>query len=58
MQRKWLWICPLLSVLLAGAVLLAFGVSFWTALLAALFLVCPILIAWGIWQTTRRRNSS
>lgn len=55
---RWVWLCPLLSLLLAAAVLLTFGVSFWTALLAALFLVCPALIVWGAWQAWRGRNPS
>ena len=56
-RKEWLWLCPLVSVLLAASVLLALGFSFWTALLAALFLVCPVLIAWGAWQARRRRDS-
>lgn len=56
--EQWLWLCPLLGALLAAGVLLVFGVSFWTALLAALLLICPALIAWGAWQAWRKRDSS
>lgn len=45
--NRWLWLCPLLGILVAAGVLVAFGFSIWTALLAALLLVCPALIVWG-----------
>jgi hypothetical protein len=44
---KWLWLCPILAILVASSVLVAFGLSFWTALLVALLLVCPALMIWG-----------
>jgi len=44
---RWLWLCPVLSILLAAAVLMIFGFTFWGALLAALLLVCPAMILWG-----------
>lgn len=44
---RWLWLCPALSILLAAAVLMYFGFTFWGALLAALLLVCPALLVWG-----------
>lgn len=34
--NRWLWLCPFLSIVLAAAVLMLFGFSFWSALLAAL----------------------
>jgi hypothetical protein len=47
---RWLWLCPLLAILVAAFVLLVFGVSFWAGLFAALLMVCPALIVWGtIW---------
>ena len=45
--NRWLWLCPFLSIVLAAAVLMLFGFSFWGALLAALLLVCPALLLWG-----------
>ncbi len=44
---RWLWLCPLLAIALAAAVLVVFGFTFWSAVLAALLLVCPALIVWG-----------
>ncbi|MDP3707539.1 MAG: SRPBCC family protein [Polaromonas sp.] len=44
---RWLWLCPVLSILLAAVVLMLFGFTFWGALLAALLLVCPAMILWG-----------
>jgi hypothetical protein len=45
--NRWLWLCPILAVVLAAGVLILFGFTFWGALLAALMLVCPALILWG-----------
>lgn len=44
---NWLWLCPALSVVLAAAVVMAFGLNWWSAVLAALLLVCPAPILWG-----------
>lgn len=44
---RWLWLCPVLSIVLAAVVLMIFGFTFWGALLAALLLVCPALLVWG-----------
>ena len=48
--NRWLWLCPILAVVLAAAVLWSSGFSWWSALLAALLLVCPVLIIWGAIQ--------
>lgn len=45
--RAWIWLCPLAMVGLAVTILLVAGVSIWTALLAAMLLVCPAIILWG-----------
>jgi hypothetical protein len=45
--NRWLWLCPLLSIVLAATVLMLFGFGFWGALLAALLLVCPALLLWS-----------
>jgi hypothetical protein len=47
------WLCPLACALLAVAVLVYFGVSLWSALLAALLLLCPVVVAWGAWRAWR-----
>ena len=53
---NWLWLCPLLAIGLAAAVVMFWGLSAWTALVAALLLVCPALILWG--AVTLSRNGS
>ena len=46
----WVWLCPFLGILLAAAVLWIFGLAWWSALLAALMLVCPAVVLWGaVW---------
>ena len=45
---RWTWLCPLVAVALAAGVFLLFGWSLWSALLGALVLVCPVLLAWGV----------
>jgi hypothetical protein len=58
--NRWMWLCPLLAVLLAAAILWTYGLDWWTALLAAALLVCPVLILWGAIQVAldewRRRR--
>jgi len=59
--QRWLWLCPALGLALAAAVLLLFGFSWRSALLAALLLVCPALLLWGIVEILnelRRRHGS
>ena len=51
---SWLWLCPLLAIGLAAAVLIIWGLSAWTAFVAALLLACPALIVWG--AVTLSRN--
>lgn len=50
---KWSWICPLLGAAMAAAILVLWGVSWWTAILAAFMLVCPLTLLWGL-MTLRR----
>ena len=52
-MNKWSWLCPWTALGLAAAILMLWGVSLWTALLAALLLVCPALILWGLIETSR-----
>lgn len=51
MAARWGWLCPWLAILLAVGVFVAFGLTWWSAVLAALFLVCPALILWGMYVT-------
>jgi ubiquinone/menaquinone biosynthesis C-methylase UbiE len=48
-MNRWGWLCPWLAIGLAAGVLVLWELSWWTALLAALFLVCPALILWGLY---------
>lgn len=50
-MARWGWLCPWAAVGLAAGVLLLFGLAWWSALLAALLLVCPALILWGLYIT-------
>lgn len=51
MMDRWSWLCPWLAVALAAAVFMLFGLTWWSALLAALLLVCPALLLWGLFIT-------
>lgn len=58
---RWLWLCPVLSILLAAAVLMYFGFTFWGGLLAALLLVCPAMLVWGaieVWLDERSQRAA
>ena len=50
---RWLWLCPLLAIVLVAGIFWAFGLTWWTAALAAVLLVCPVLIVWGLFKVTR-----
>ena len=50
-MNRWSWLCPWLAVALAAAVFVLFGFTWWSALLAALLLVCPVLLLWGLYIT-------
>jgi len=50
-MNRWYWLCPWLAVALAVAVLMLFGLTWWSALFAALLLVCPVLVLWGMFIT-------
>lgn len=53
MMNRWAWLCPWLAIVLAAGVLMLWGLSWWTALLAAVFLVCPALLLWGAYVIAR-----
>ncbi|HSD61299.1 MAG TPA: methyltransferase domain-containing protein [Burkholderiales bacterium] len=50
---QWFWICASLAVALTAGTLAVWGFAWWTALLIALFLVCPALVVWGVIGTGR-----
>jgi hypothetical protein len=47
-MRRWAWLCPGLGLAMAATVFYLWGVSWWTAILAALMLACPLTILWGL----------
>ncbi len=55
---RFIWLCPFLAIVLATGVLLAFGLSFFTAVIVALLLVCPALLVWGAFTVRRRPNET
>ena len=46
--------CLGIGVALALLAFLFLGLTIWTAALALLLLVCPVVIGWGLFITTRR----
>ena len=50
---RWAWLCPVLMLGLAVAILILFGLSLWTAILVTILLVCPAVMVWGIIQLRR-----
>jgi len=58
MMNRWYWLCPWLAVALAAAVFVLFGLTWWSALLAALLLVCPALLLWGVIKLRRPPDMS
>lgn len=53
-HAEWYWLCLPIAIGLAAGVFAWWGFDWWTALLAALFLVCPVLMIWGIFYTRRK----
>jgi len=47
-MSRWLWLYPALGLILATLVFYLWGLTLWTAILAALMLVCPSIILWGL----------
>lgn len=50
--RRWLWLCPLVSVAMAAVLLFVFGVSVWTAAVVAVLVGCPMAV--GLVLVTER----
>lgn len=47
------WLCPLLALVLAAALMALFGLTWISAILAALILVCPAVTLWGAYVLRR-----
>ena len=45
---RLLWLCPLLGILVTSWILVAFGISLWTSLLATYCSCGPVLMIWGV----------
>ena len=43
--RRWLWLCPVVSVVMAAVLPLGLGVNLWAAVLVAVLIACPISVA-------------
>lgn len=54
-MNRWLWICPILVVLLSVTIFLYWGWSWTSAVLIALAIVCPAIIIWGAIQIRKMR---
>lgn len=52
------WWCPWVALGLAAGILALAGLSWWSALLVALLLVCPALIVWGLIKTAHLPQSA
>ena len=56
-EKAWMvarvWLCPVLSLALAAAIGAAFGLSWWTALLLAVLLACPVTVVWSLITSQR-----
>lgn len=46
--RRFAWLCPLLAIIVSAGLLAVYGLSWRNAFLAALILVCPAIILWGV----------
>ena len=51
--RRGGWTCPFVMLGAAAGILMLWGLSVWTAVLVAVLLVCPAIMAWGAIQTLR-----
>jgi hypothetical protein len=55
-MRRWIWLCPVLSVAVAIGVFIALGLSVRAAVLAALVVGCPIAALWAYFTGRVSRN--
>lgn len=59
LRDRLLWICPFAAIAIAAAILWLFGLTLWTAIVAALLIGCPLAIAWSLLteRITKRESS-
>lgn len=53
-MNRWLWICPILVVFISVLALASWGLSWMTALVVGLAIVCPALMLWGSLQVRKK----
>ena len=59
LRDRLLWICPFAAIAIAAVILWLFGLTLWTAIVAALLIGCPLAIAWSLLteRITKRESS-
>lgn len=57
-MARWLsrnlWLCPLAAIVVVAIILVLFGMTWTTAIIAALLFVCPAILIWGFFAVRRR----
>lgn len=46
LRDRLLWICPLVGLIAAAAVLWLFGLTLWTGLGVLFLITCPLVVVW------------
>lgn len=57
-MNRWLWICPILVVLLSVTVFFYWGWSWTTIGLIAFVMVCPAVLIWGASQVRKAHGKN
>jgi hypothetical protein len=52
-----LWVCPIIGVIAATALLWLIGLTFWTSLAIAFLVACPLVIAWVLLAERMQKGS-
>lgn len=53
-RDQLLWLCPILSVGVAALLFWTFGLTWWSAILAAAVLGCPLAVGWALLAERRQ----
>lgn len=56
-REEYAWLCPIGSLLIAGLILIAFGLTWWDALLLVGMLACPLNWLWLLFFGEKRQRS-
>jgi hypothetical protein len=57
LRGDYAWLCPIGSLLLAGLILVAFGLTWWDSILLVGILACPLNWLWLLFFSDKRRGS-